>query len=191
LQQKLADKQKVELPEMLKYYNDHFRDKSFDRPALITWRAIEVEKGRYPTPADAKTKAQALLARLERGEDFASLARTESEGPSSVRAQGGLMQTSPGSYAVESVNAALGSLPLNQISPILDGPASLHIVRVENRQAAGPATFQDVQNEIRRKLMGEKIMKARADFVSKLRRNTLVSTIFDGTESDPNAPVAP
>jgi peptidyl-prolyl cis-trans isomerase SurA len=188
LQNKLADKQKVELPEMLKYYNEHLHDKEFDRPAVITWRELVVEKGRHPDPADARRKAESLLARLNRGADFAALARTESEGPTRVRAEGGLMQTSPGSYAVEAVNAALGSLPLNQISPILEGPTSLHIVRVENRRAAGPATWEEVQDQIRLKLRSEKIMKARANFVAKLRRQALVSTIFDGTESDPDSP---
>ena len=106
LQQKVAGKQKVELPEMLKYYNEHLHDKQFDRPALLTWREIEIEKGRHPSPAHARNKADVLLARLKHGDDFAKLARAESEGPSRVREQGGLMQTSPGSFAVESVNEA-------------------------------------------------------------------------------------
>src|SRR3954464_1329594 len=114
-------------------------DKSFHCDATVTWRELVVEKGRHTDPADARKKAEDLLARLGRGEDFASLARTESEGPSRVRAEGGLMQTSPGSYAVESVNSALASLPLRQVSPILEGPSSLHIVRVEARRDAGPA----------------------------------------------------
>jgi peptidyl-prolyl cis-trans isomerase SurA len=191
LQQKVADKQKVELPEMLKYYNEHVHDKQFDRPALLTWREIEIEKGRHPSPADARNKADVLLARLQHGDDFAKLARAQSEGPTRVREQGGLMQTSPGSFAVESVNEALGTLPENRISPVLEGPSSLHIVRVEHRRAAGPASFEEIQDEIRRKLMGEKIVKARSDYLAKLKRGTLISTIFDDTESDTGAPPKP
>ena len=81
---------------MLKYYSEHLHDKEFDRSAEITWRELVVEKSHYPNPADARRKAEALLARLGKGEDFAKLARNDSEGPSRVRAQGGLMQTSPG-----------------------------------------------------------------------------------------------
>jgi parvulin-like peptidyl-prolyl isomerase len=191
LQQKVADKQKVELPEMLKYYNEHLHDKQFDRSALLTWREIEIEKGRHPSPAHARNKADILLARLKHGDDFAKLAQAESEGPSRVREQGGLMQTSPGSFAVESVNEALRTLPLYQISPVLEGPTSLHIVRVENRRVAGPASFEEIQNEIRRKLMTEKIVKARSDYITKLKRATLISTIFDETESNAGAPPAP
>jgi peptidyl-prolyl cis-trans isomerase SurA len=188
IQQKLAERQKVELPDMLKYYNEHMNDKTFHRDATVTWRELVVEKGRHPDPADARKKAEDLLARLNRGEDFATLARTESEGPSRARAEGGLMQTSPGSYAVELVNAALASLPLNRVSPILEGPTSLHIVRVEARREAGPATFEELQDQIRRRILTEKIVKARSTFISKLRRDTPISTIFDGTESDPTAP---
>ncbi len=184
---KLSDCRKVDLPEMLQYYNDHYRDKEYDRPAQITWRELVVEKEQHPKPGEARRKADDLLARLTRGESFASLARKDSEGPSSIRAQGGLMQTSPGSYAVEAVNRTLETLPLNQVSPVLEGPTSYHIVLVENRHAAGPATFKEVQDEMRKKVMYQKMRKAHEAFIARLKRDALISTIFDGTESDPSA----
>ena len=187
LDQKLSDSRKVDLPERLQYYQEHYQEKEYDRPAQITWRELVVEKGHYPNPADARRKADNLLARLKNGESFATLARNESEGPSSIRAQGGLMQTSPGSYAVEAVNQALDSLPLNQVSPVLEGPTSLHIVLVESRRAAGPASFKEVQDEMRTKVMSIKVRKAREVFLARLKQNALISTIFDGTESDPEA----
>ena len=187
LDQKLSESRKVDLPERLQYYQEHYQDKEYDRPAQITWRELVVEKGHYPNPADARRKADMLLARLKRGESFVTLARNESEGPSSIRAQGGLMQTSPGSYAVEAVNQALDSLPLNQVSPVLEGPSSLHIVLVENRRAAGPASFKEVQDQMREKVMYRKMHKAREVFLARLKRDALISTIFDGTESDPGA----
>jgi parvulin-like peptidyl-prolyl isomerase len=185
LEQKFADRRKVELPEMLTFYQKHLHDREFHRPATITWRELVVEKEKHANPGEARRKADALLARLQRGEDFAALARTESEGPSRIRQEGGLMQTSPGSYAVEAVNQTLGSLPPGQVSPVLEGPTSIHIVRVESRREAGPATFEEIQDQIRRRIMVEKMRKARVEFLDKLRRDTLVSTIFDGTESDP------
>jgi parvulin-like peptidyl-prolyl isomerase len=187
LNQKLSESRKVDLPEMLRYYNEHYHDQQYDRPAQITWRELVVEKGHYPNPADARRKADNLLARLKSGESFATLARNESEGPSSIRAQGGLMETSPGGYAVQSVNQALDSLPLNQVSPVLEGPTSLHIVQVENRRAAGPASFKEVQDEMRTKVMSMKVRKARELFLARLKQNALISTIFDGTESDPGS----
>jgi parvulin-like peptidyl-prolyl isomerase len=185
LQQKLAAGRKADLPEMLSYYNEHLHDKEYDRAAQITWRELLIEKSHYPSPAEARAKADKLLARLQRGESFAKVAREESEGPSSIRAQGGFMQTSPGSYAVESVNKALEMLPLFEISPVLEGPTSFHIVLVENRRAAGPATFEELQDEMRSKVLSQKMRKSRDVFLSKLKQNAMISTIFDGTESDP------
>jgi peptidyl-prolyl cis-trans isomerase SurA len=187
MEQKLTDRRKVDLPEMRKYYDQHLHDKEFDRSAEITWRELLVENSHHASPAEARSKADGLVARLAKGEDFARLARSESEGPSRVREQGGLMQTSPGSYAVDSVNQALASLPLNRVSPVLEGPTSFHIILVESRREAGPASFEEVQDQIRRKIMVAQLTKAREAFIAKLRRNTPISTIFDGTESDPNA----
>jgi peptidyl-prolyl cis-trans isomerase SurA len=99
------------------------------------------------------------------------------------------MQTSPGSYGIEAVNAALASLPLNQVSPILEGPSSLHILKVEDRRNAGPASFEEVQERLRTTIMVNKLRKGREELILKLKRNTPITTIFDGTESDPSTPV--
>ena len=49
LDQKLSEGRKVELPEMLKYYNDHLHDKEYDRPAQITWRSWSSRRTAIPT----------------------------------------------------------------------------------------------------------------------------------------------
>jgi parvulin-like peptidyl-prolyl isomerase len=179
LQDRLKDKLKIELPDELKYYNDHINDREFQLPAQITWRELVVETNRYPSRQEAQKKASALLEKLRRGEDFAKLARAESDGPSSSRNEGGLMQTSPGSYAVQAVNQALGSLPVGKVSGILEGPTSLHIVRVEGRRPAGPASFEDLRQKIRPMLFDEKVKTERTAFINKLRQRTLIQTMFD------------
>ena len=47
------------------------------------------------------------------------------------------------------VNAALKSLPIGQSSGVIASPESFHVVRVEGRRAAGPASFEEVQDKIR------------------------------------------
>jgi len=185
VQQKLKDKMKVELPEMLKYYNVHMKDQTNFRAARITWREVVVEKGRHPSPAEARRKADGLLARLQAGEDFAKLAKAESEGPSAVKAQGGLMETSPGGYGVAAVNHAIETLPPSTVSGVIEGPSSFHIVRVEQRRPAGPASFAELQDQIRRDISSEKVNRERRLLLDKLRANNVVTSIFDGTESDP------
>ena len=103
--------------------------------------------------AVALRKANGLLEKLRHGEDFAKLAKKESDGPTASRNRGGLMETSPGGYGIAKVNQALESLPIGKISDVIEGPDGFHIVRVESRRPAGPASFEEVQDQIRPELM--------------------------------------
>jgi parvulin-like peptidyl-prolyl isomerase len=170
LQMKLIPKMKVELPEMRKYYDEHIND--FNVPAEIAWREILIEVGKSSNPEDARRKAESILERLKRGEDFANIARAESDGPN--KAEGGLWRLEPKSYAVPTVTSALEILPAGEISGILEGPKSFHIVRVENRRPAGPESFAAVQDKIRQILHAEKIHKESSAYLDSLRNKTVV-----------------
>jgi hypothetical protein len=183
IQQKLKDKVRVELPDLRRYYGEHINQHDFDRPAQITWRELVVEVGKYPSRDAALQKANALYEKLRRGANFEQLARTESDGPTTSRDQGGLMQTSPGAYAVSVVNTALLSLPIGQVSNILDGENSFHIVKVEQRRPAGPATFEEVWEQIRSSILEKKYQEERGAYVAKLRSKTYIRTMFDGIEA--------
>jgi peptidyl-prolyl cis-trans isomerase SurA len=174
LHEKLKDRLGVELPDLLKYYNEHVYQHEYDRPAQITWREIVVEIDKHKSREEAQAKANSLLEKVRRGEDFAKLALTESEGPTSSRTQGGLMRTTPGSYAVKPINDALDSLPLGQVSGVLEGPDSFHILKVEKRRPAGPASFEEVQDQIKPLLVAKKFQEERDAFLEKIKRNALV-----------------
>jgi peptidyl-prolyl cis-trans isomerase SurA len=184
--EKLKDKTGVELPDLLKYYSEHVHQHEFDQPAQTTWRELVVDMRKYPGRDEALKKANDLHERLFRGFDFAQLAQAESDGAASARKQGGLMHTSPGAYAVASVNLALESLPIGKLSSVLQGPDTLHIVRVEKRRQAGPATFEEVQDKIMPIVVERKRQTERAAFIAKLRKKTLITTIFDGSQYNPN-----
>src|SRR5262249_7517243 len=92
LHSKLSGKVKVDLPDLLKYYDEHVKKHEFDRPALIPWRKIVVEpiEPKHTAAADAphdstvlltsesssheaaRREADALLEKLRKGEDFAT-----------------------------------------------------------------------------------------------------------------------
>ena len=175
IDQKLGPKMKVELPEMIDYYNKHLND--FDQAAQITWREVVIEVSAHPGRAEAKKKADAALARLRRGDDFAAVAANMSEGPN--KAKGGLWKTAPGSYNVASVNAAIETLPIHQISQVVESPTGYHIVRVESRRPAGPLTFAEVQDKIRHALRTLKVREHSTAYLEVLRKKTPVSTVFD------------
>ena len=94
------------------------------------------------------------------------------------------MKTTPGSYAVNSINVALDALPIGQVSGVLEGPDSFHVLRVENRRPAGPASFEELQDQIRPALENQKYRDERIAFVAKLKKNTLIS-IYNPNMDDP------
>jgi len=175
LHEKLKDKVNVELPDLLRYYNEHVDNHKFDCPAQIKWRELLVEVPKYESREAARRKADGLLASLQQGADFAKLARAQSDGLSSSRNRGGLMETSPGGYAVVPVNRAIESLPIGQVSGVIEGPDSFHIVKVESRRAAGPATFEEVQDKIKPVVQNQKFQAESAAYINKLRRSTPIT----------------
>ena len=181
MMQELGSKMRVDVPEMREYYNAHLQQ--FDRPAQVTWREVVVEVGKYPSRAEARRKADAVLARLLRGEDFAKVAEAESDGPN--KAKGGLWETTPGGYALVEVNDALERLPLKQVSQVIESPQSFHVVRVEDRREAGPARFDEVQDDIHDAIFRIKGERESNAYLDKLRQRSIITTLFDGTDSDP------
>ncbi|MFO0908475.1 MAG: peptidyl-prolyl cis-trans isomerase [Isosphaeraceae bacterium] len=175
LEFKIGPRLRVDLPEMIDYYREHLRD--FNQPAMITWREIVVEVAKHNDRATARRRADLLLSRLARGEDLAALAHAESDGPN--KAESGLWHTSPGGYAVAEVNAVLETLPAGRISSVIESPSSFHIVRVESRRAAGPATFAEVQDQIKKAIRAEKVTHESNTYLNRLRKATVVRTVFD------------
>jgi peptidyl-prolyl cis-trans isomerase SurA len=187
LRERLRDRMKIELPDLLRYYNDPVHGHEFDRPAQITWRELVVEVDQHKSREGALKKANDLWEKLRRGADFAKLARAESDGPTSSRRDGGLMHTTPGSYAVKSINDALGSLPIGQVSKVIEGPDSFHIIKVENRRAAGPASFEEVQDQIGPILLKERFRQETTAFIAKLQKDTPVS-LYDFSADEQATP---
>ncbi|TVQ90043.1 MAG: hypothetical protein EA397_13885 [Deltaproteobacteria bacterium] len=78
---------------------------------------------------EARSLAEQLLDHLERGEDFAALARRHSDDPS--RGRGGWLGTyATGTYLPE-FEAAVASVPPGSIGPLAETTHGVHIVRRE------------------------------------------------------------
>ena len=165
-----------DLAEMRAYYTEHLKD--FEQPARMTWREIEVNFAKYPSRAAARQKAEEVLARLLRDEDFGSLAKSISNGPTATK--GGIYpDMQPGSYGIPVVNDELNRIPVGQVSAILEAPGSFHIIRVDSRRDKGPLRMDEVQDQIRDRVIAQNYQRAVNDYFSKLRAKTLVRTMFD------------
>jgi peptidyl-prolyl cis-trans isomerase D len=129
---------------------DAQRDR-YKRPgaAKVQHILVKVDPGAPPaTDASARAKAQALVAQLRAGADFAALARANSEDPSSS-ANGGDMGWVDEGQTVEPFEKAIMSIPLNSISdPIRTQEFGYHIVKVTERREATVRPFEEVRTEL-------------------------------------------
>ncbi len=179
----IKDKLHVSLPEMTKYYDEN-REK-FRRPAEVVWREVEVDIRKCASRAEARARADEILARIQKGDDFARLAKAVSHGPTAK--DGGHWKTAPGSSSNPDINAALANLAAGQNSGVIEAPGSFHIVHVDSKREAGIAPFYEVQDQIKEDLTVEKGNRAAEDLLNTLRSKTVVSTIFDSPDFDPSA----
>jgi len=129
------------------------------------------------TPLDAQRKIQALYARLEHGDDFATVAQEYSEDPRTA-AGGGDMGFIPASALNSSpaLKQMVTSLKVGQFSPIITSGGSYHIIKLLGMEEAGQHTLSDlrVQSSIRQTLRNEKEQLLKAAYIEMLRNRAKV-----------------
>ena len=172
----LHDKiERAEPKEIYRYYTDHLA--TFQRSAQVNWREIFVPAG----PEAAATIAEAR-ARIERGEDFAAVAKQVSKSPKAE--QGGLWQTAPDAFAVPTVREALAKLTIGTLSKPLEASDGLYLIRVESRRPAGPRPFSEVQKEIDEAILQSRFLEEMDAMLVDLRKSAAISSpLFEGTDS--------
>ena len=134
------------------YYDAHTAD--FEVPAEATVREI-VLKASEPERAAKRAEAEAVRARLAvPGADFATIAAEVSD--AGTKKTGGLLGTvKKGDLAAPLENAAF-TLPVGEISPVIEADYGFHILKVDGRSDAALKPFDDVKAEIETKIQGER-----------------------------------
>lgn len=121
---------------------------NYRRPASAHVLHILVKSEPSATPqadAAAKAKAQGIVAQLRGGADFATLARQNSEDPSSS-GNGGDMGWVDMGKTVEPFERAIFSIPLNTISdPVRSKEYGYHIVKVVERRDQSVQSFEEAR----------------------------------------------
>jgi hypothetical protein len=134
----------------------------------------------------SKAEAYAVIAasgnRVLAGERFSDVARSVSEG-TTAKEGGGMPWTAQKSLASEPLDNALFSLPLGQLSLIIEDSKGFHIIRVVERIDAGRKGFPEVQGEIRKTIKQERVQKEVHTYVQKLQQSAKIWTIFDGPDN--------
>lgn len=127
--------------------------------------------------AQQRVEAERVLQEIRDGGDFAALARQHSEGPSAER--GGLLGTFQANELLPGFDEATTDLQPGEISDVIRTRVGLHIIRLEDRQADGFKSFDDVKEDLQNELLREKTGAKYQEWLEALRLQAYVKILYE------------
>jgi len=157
--------------EIGEYYRKHREDYDGNEAVRIRQILLLLPKEENPAVKEKlRADADAIHKRLLNGEPFEPLSAKFSQGPAA--AEGGDIGYIEKGMIHSEVEDAAFSLPLNQISGVIESSVGFHIVQVVDRRGAGIKAIENVREEIREKIDREKMEKKFGEWLVELRKKS-------------------
>lgn len=172
LGQEVQSKIVVPRADVEKYFQEHAAEYVRSDGVRLSEILISTQ-GKPPEQLpEIKKKAEELHARVKRGEPFGELARRHSESQSAENAGDiGIFRRNTLMKEIEDqvFNAQRGF-----ITDLIEVANGYLILKVEERYREGQAELEEVDNEIRSKLMMPKVQPAIREYLTKLRYDAYI-----------------
>ena len=176
--QQLIDKEVTEKIKISDEETKSFYDKNpelFQQPEQVKARHILI-KVQADAPddqkAEARKKIEAVQEKVKKGEDFATLAKTYSEGPSGPR--GGDLGYFRRGQMVKPFEDAAFSLKPNETSEIVETRFGYHLIKVEDKKPAKKMTYAEVKDRLNDHLKQQKAQSEADVYIETLRNGAKI-----------------
>ena len=156
-----------------KYYEDHKKDFYREEEVFLSQILLSTEGKSEEQQASALVKAKELVRRARAGEKFTELAAANSDHAETAK-NGGYLGTplKREDLRPEVAEPAFTHDRGYVTDPIkLDAPSGYLILKVEERYAAGQATFEEVREDIQNTMAAPLMQPKVRVFLTKLRRD--------------------
>jgi foldase protein PrsA len=144
--------------ELRKFYEDH--SSNYGTPEQIRASHILLE---------TKEEAEAVLAELKNGADFAALAKEKSIDPGS-KDQGGDLDYFGRGDMNEAFETAAFKLNAGEISGVVESPNGFHIIKVTDKKAAVTPTFDSVKQQVKDDYVDQEIQSRIQDWLTAKKK---------------------
>jgi peptidyl-prolyl cis-trans isomerase C len=158
LAENTVDKITISDEELSGYYHDN--REQFSTGPRVKLRHILL---------DSESEAQAVLARLKKGEDFSALAREKSRCPSSQ--QGGELGWATKGMMVPEFEDAAFALKKGQMSEVVKSSYGYHVIMCDDVEAARQLDLEEVRDTIRQQLKSEKSEETVSALIEQAKKN--------------------
>ncbi len=160
--------------EMKRYYQEH-QDR-FAYPEEYQLSQILIKPRTPDGLAVAQGRAEALLATLKQGEPFEDLALRFSDGAGASR--GGRLGLVRQGELIPTLEQALASVPVGQITGIVETAEGLHIVRVDDKKPRQFRPFEQVKAEIQSLVFQQKTEDQYQVWMADLKNKAYIEIKF-------------
>jgi peptidyl-prolyl cis-trans isomerase SurA len=159
--------------EIGKYYNKNRRDyEGKETVRLKQLLLLLPPNANAAIKAKIKNQALQLRKRVMDGESFDSLIVKYSQGPAA--AQGGDVGYIERGAIIPEVEAAAFTLPVGQISDVIESSVGFHIIQVLDKKGAGLKPIAAVREEIKTKIEDEKLETKFDEWMASVRAKSQI-----------------
>lgn len=176
--QQLLDKEVDQKVQITDEENKTFYDTNpqlFQQPERVkaSHILIKVDEGATEEKkVEARKKIKEVQQKVQKGEDFAELAKTYSEGPSAPK--GGDLGLFGRGQMVKPFEDAAFSMEPNETSDIVETKFGYHLIKVVDKQPAKKIAYADVKDRINKHLKDQKLRTERQLYFDKLKKDAKI-----------------
>jgi len=160
-------------PEMHKYYDEHKAEFVREEQVFLSQILISTEGKSAEQTAAAEKKAKDLVARAKKGEKFSDLARDNSDETETAK-NGGYVGAMKKGLMDKPIEDAVFKAKKGEIMDPFKRPQGFLILKVEDRFAAGQASFDEVKEEIQNRLVQPKMEPKVRELLTRLREQAFL-----------------
>jgi peptidyl-prolyl cis-trans isomerase C len=175
IDQQVASKVTVSDEDTKAFYDGN--PEVFKTPEMIRASHILVKVDPQATDeekAKAREKINDAQKRVQKGEDFATLAKELSDCPSS--ANGGDLDFFQKGQMVKPFEDAAFALKPGAVSDVVETQFGFHIIKVTDKKDAGAMSYDEIKGRIEQHLKQEKVNQQLSQYVDQLKGKAKIET---------------
>ncbi len=161
--EQLSSQNTVSEDEIQKAYRE-------DKTATVRHILLSTEGKSDQEKLEIRKKMEEILAKAKSGEDFGELVRQYSEDPGS-KDNGGLYENFGRGRMVKPFEDAAFSVPVGEISPIVETDFGFHIIKVIDRKKE-TRPLEEIRSEIEARIKQEKKTGGYQSYLAKLKESS-------------------
>ena len=162
-------------PKLLKrYYSENINE--FRQKKEVSLRQIMIKFSAHNNKKEETLSlTQQIMKRLEKGEDFSAIAKEHSDGPHAEN--GGLLSFEEVNEMRKDLRDVVYNLKDNERSTIIESPVGYHIFKMELIKPEKVQEFEEVQEEIYKKIYREEISRLKNQYINSLKAGVFIKVV--------------